>query len=109
MPPSDKYFKPWPRTATTRPSFNRTVKLFHPVLFAPEVEVVGNDLRANDLATVDCEVRGHLGLIHVLADQQATNIDTGVVNHGVHLSTNGCCAIIVQEPHPAKAKFSTAE
>jgi hypothetical protein len=94
MPPVWQILQTVAANGDNPPVLQQNGKLFAPVLFAPKVDVSGNDLWTHHLATVDCEVRWHLGLIHILTDQQATNIDTGVVGHGVHLNTNGCCAII---------------
>lgn len=64
-------FQAVPRTATTRPFFNRTVNSLMPSSPPPKVKVVCDDLRTDYLAAVSRDIGWTFGFIHKLADQQA--------------------------------------
>src|SRR5256885_1862034 len=51
------------------------------VVSAPNIEVVGHDLRTHHLAAAKRDACWQFGLIHILADKQASNKGIGVVRH----------------------------
>jgi hypothetical protein len=56
-------------------------KLLDAFISGPKVEEAADDLRSDYLASVKGEIRRQFGFIHVLADQQAAGIHTGMVRH----------------------------